>query len=103
LVAPSSQAIATQTFVTTTTFSVNYQAADAQSGVDHVRLFYRRNDGAWTQYPDAQTAYTSATGSIRFNAQPLGGDGTYDFYTLATDKAGHRQLLPTRRTLKTRR
>ncbi|MGZ4270950.1 MAG: serine protease [Solirubrobacteraceae bacterium] len=55
----------------------------------------RHRTRRFTARRTAATAFT-----IRLTRLPV---GTQLFTLLATDKAGHRQLLPTRRTLKTRR
>ncbi len=65
-------------------FDVPYVASDADSGVQYVRLFYRRDGGSWTQYGSTFTA-----SPIAFDASSTGGDGYYEFYSLATDNASN--------------
>ncbi len=55
----------------------------------------RRRTRSFTARRTAATRFT-----IRLTKLPV---GTQRFALLATDRAGHQQLLPTRRTLKTRR
>jgi len=74
---------------TTASFAVRYLASDAESGVQYVRLFYRRSGGAWTQYGGD---YTSSP--IDFDTSATGGDGRYDFYTVATDNSDNAETAP---------
>ena len=74
------------TTITTSSFDIPFTASDATSGIDFVRLFYRVDAGAWTQFDGP---YES--GPIEFNA---GGDGVYDFYCVATDNAGNVEAAP---------
>lgn len=72
-----------------TLFDVPYVASDAESGVQHVELFYSREAGAWTQYGANFT-----TSPISFDSSSTGGDGLYEFYTIATDNAGNKEVAP---------
>jgi len=74
---------------TTASFAVPYLASDAESGVQYVRLFYRKSGGAWTQYGGD---YTSSP--IDFDTSATGGDGRYDFYTVATDNGDNAETAP---------
>ncbi len=49
----------------------------------YVELFYRRNGGEWLLCPDA---YTDSP--IEFDTSTVGGDGYYEFRTIATDMGG---------------
>lgn len=64
-------------------FTVTYTAADTAggSGVATVELFYRRNGGSFASYG------TFAASPIAFDTATTGGDGVYDFYTIARDVA----------------
>ena len=92
--APDSAVTMTANHSTTSTFAIPYAASDDQSPVAAVRLFYRRNGGAWTQYPDAQTSYTATIRTIPFDSARAGGDGRYAFYTIALDAAGNVESSP---------
>ena len=71
------------------TVSISYYAADATSGVQYVELFYRLNSGDWEQY-SGQFEFSP----ISFDTTTTGGDGFYEFYTLATDNADNKELPP---------
>ncbi|MGC8846018.1 MAG: hypothetical protein ACP5QY_09225, partial [Candidatus Hydrogenedens sp.] len=69
---------------------VNYSgASDALSGLDFVRLYYKRGSGSWTA-----TSLTSSSGSGNFSYTGT-QDGTYYFAVVARDKAGNTGSLPT--------
>ena len=80
---------------TTTSITVSYTASDAGSGLATVEL--------WAKAPGA-SAFTKATTdatptaseSMSYNA--AAGNGSYSFYTVATDKAGRRQATPAAQT-----
>jgi hypothetical protein len=75
----------------TTTFGVPYLASDNGSGLQSVRLFYRRGrSGAYTQYGGNFTA-----SPISYTAPS--GDGVYQFYTAATDNSGNPEAAPASR------
>ena len=82
---PASSADAQPTYQTTLTFDVPYTASDATSGVASVELFYDVDGGGYTSYG------TFTSSPIPFTA---GGDGTYSFYTVATDGAGNAETAP---------
>ncbi|MCK4546161.1 MAG: hypothetical protein KAW17_01855 [Candidatus Eisenbacteria sp.] len=77
---PSSSVEALPTYQTSLTFDVSYSTSDGTSGVASVELFYNVDGGAYSSYG------TFTSGPISFTA---GGDGTYGFYTIATDNAGN--------------
>jgi hypothetical protein len=67
-------------------FNVTFTADDTHlgsTGVASVELFYQREGNGYTSYG------TFATSPISFNTTSTGGDGTYDFYTVATDVIGN--------------
>ena len=75
---------------TAATFDVHYEASDERSGLDKVELYANKNGGA---YELANTDNSpGATGTFAFEHD---GDGTYRFYTIATDNAGNVELVPT--------
>ncbi|MCX7045271.1 MAG: right-handed parallel beta-helix repeat-containing protein [Candidatus Sumerlaeota bacterium] len=87
--APVSMVVGLPDVETTATFPVPYLAADGASGVKNIQLFYRHNGGAWTLYPGTYTA-----SPISFNSLSTGGDGYYEFYSIATDNAGNGEAAP---------
>src|SRR5881628_2185970 len=69
---------------TTSTFSVSASASDS-GGVANVELFERKDGGTWTSYGnDAASPWRWS-----FDTTGLGGDGLYEFYSLATDRASN--------------
>lgn len=66
---------------------VPYHASDTGSGMDYVELYYRVNRaGPWIQWGGQ-----FAASPIPFTAA---ADGYYEFYTIATDKAGNVEAAP---------
>lgn len=67
-------------------FDVTFTSDDTHlgsTGVDSVELFYQRDGGGFLSYG------TFTTSPISFDTSTTGGDGTYEFYTVATDLAGN--------------
>ncbi len=60
------------------------------NAMDTVELFYRRNNGSWVSYGTD----TTEPWSWFFNSSITGGDGSYEFYTVATDAATNVELPP---------
>ena len=80
---PTSTASPLPTYENTLTFAVDYATDDGNgTGVRTVTLWYRSGAG-WIQ--DATQIFPSV-GGFSFTAP---GDGTYEFYTQATDVAGN--------------
>lgn len=71
------------------TFNIDYTGSDVGSGIDNVTLWYRKDAGAYVQFG---TTFTSSP--ISFNSGATGGDGTYEFYTIATDRASNVEAVP---------
>lgn len=70
--------------------NVVFSGSDAgPSGLQGVNLYYRRNSGSWTPYPGLHAA-----SPIAFDTSTTGGDGTYEFYTVAVDNAGNEETDP---------
>ncbi|MCP4550244.1 MAG: hypothetical protein GY835_27600 [bacterium] len=70
----------------TLTFNVPYTASDVTSGIGGVELFYDINaSGSWASFG----IFTSSP--ISFTAA---GEGTYTFYTVATDNVGNIEAAP---------
>jgi len=60
--------------------------SDVGSGVSYWNIYYRKDNGSWTKYiPDDP----NEPSPMYVNTEKTGGDGKYDFYILATDKAGN--------------
>ncbi|MBN1676923.1 MAG: hypothetical protein JW880_00125 [Candidatus Thermoplasmatota archaeon] len=79
------------------TVYVPYIATDSfGSGVKSVELYYRFNaTGNFQLYaPPENPSGEWNSGMIAFNATLIGGDGVYEFYTLATDNALNEELAP---------
>lgn len=68
------------------TFDVAFSATDAGSGVETIELFSNFDGGAFTSYG------TFSTSPVSFTA--IDGEGTYGFYTMATDSLGHIEVDP---------
>lgn len=65
---------------------IEYNAGDNLAGVKSVRLFYRKNGGAWQEYQEDEDGFTSSPIEFDTSASDL-GEGDYEFYTLGEDKA----------------
>src|SRR5205823_4060177 len=76
-----------------TTISVDYSASDdaPSSGLDKVDL-YAKAPGDSSYAKVATDSTPGATGSFSYAA--AAGDGSYRFYTVATDKAGNAEASP---------
>ncbi len=88
ITAPTSQAIGPSGSITQTSsnFGVSFSANDTHlgaSGIASVELFYQRNGGGYLSYGSFPSS------PIRFDTTTTGGNGTYDFCTIATDVAGN--------------
>ena len=87
---PSSKATA-GSYSTSTSIHVTYDAQDATAGLAQVELLVC--DPGATDFVVARTDTTgSATGTFSYDAEA--GDGSYEFSTVAVDKAGNREALP---------
>ena len=75
---------------TTQQFDIAWSGSDATSGIAAVQLYVSRNGAAYAAY----TGGPFTTSPIAFDAAALGGDGTYAFYTRATDNAGNLEAAP---------
>jgi hypothetical protein len=79
--APVSRAYGLAPVVNTAIFDVPYAASDSETGVQHVRFYYSKDGGPWTQYGGDFTSSPVIFTSV--------GDGHYGFYTRATDNTGN--------------
>lgn len=82
--APTSNALDLAEEINTSSFTINISSFDQTSGVDQITLMYRKDGGAWTVYGNY-----GVVSSITFNSNMTGGDGEYEFYTIATDVVGN--------------
>jgi len=79
-----------ETYQTTAIFNIVYIADDNLSGVAFVELYYKKDEAEFVKYGD-----TFTTSPISFNSANTGGDGVYEFYTVAVDSAGNIEEVPT--------
>ena len=71
-------------------FDIAWSGSDATSGIAAIELHVSHNGSAYAVYPGGPFA----TSPIAFDAATTGGDGTYAFYTRATDGAGNLEAAP---------
>lgn len=85
---PTSEVQSLSAYQRSQIFSVNYVASDPESGVKYVELYYRHDGGTWRKYTSTANPNGLWSGSpISFDTSDTGGDGQYEFYTIATDNA----------------
>ena len=71
-------------------FTITATANDSGTGLAEVALLYRLDGGPWTSFgPDPTAPY-----AWTFDTAVTGGDGLYEFMTIATDNAGLREPAP---------
>jgi len=68
---------------------VGFVASDSGSGIADVALWHNFNGGSYSEYAEHQTG---TSGYFVFD--PPSGQGTYAFYTMATDEAGNVEAAP---------
>jgi hypothetical protein len=91
--APSSTASLVGSVGNASTATIHVSASDDLSKVDLISLYYRRRPyggsfGSWTLYQTHDvTDALSVSEDFSFDSSTTGGDGEYEFYSLATDKA----------------
>ncbi len=78
-----------------TSFTVSWTATDpvasgTASDVANTRVYWRRNSGVY----QLLGTYGVGTTSVSFDPSTHGGNGTYSFYTIATDNAGNVETAP---------
>ncbi len=89
---PSSQCSVPQ-YPKTNRLDVEFDSVDALSGVDRTLLWYRFESGAWV---NTRLVLGEASGEFEF---ALGdGQGAYEFYTQAVDRAGNIPPSPSSHT-----
>ncbi len=86
---PTSSADSLSTYTTSTVFTVTATASDT-NGISQVDLWYSKDSGSWTLYDTD----VSSPWSWSFDASTTGGDGLYEFYTIATDNPGNVEVAP---------
>jgi len=93
-VAPSANALPLPPAVNTHSFNINYTAFDATSGVDYVEVWYSYSlDGqSWTDWFQYDGQFVSSP--IVFETNRAKGDGYYEIFLEATDKAGNKEEQP---------
>jgi hypothetical protein len=83
--------------------TVTYQVTSGLEDLDYVALYFRRNGiGTFNRYTNADGGnplgkyfpQNGNTGTIIFDSTKMGGDGTYEFYSVGVDKAGNREKPP---------
>lgn len=86
-----------------TNVTVSYVVNDGLPDLDHVELYFRRNNiGTFNRYTNASggnaqgkfNPQSGNTGTIVFDSTKMGGDGAYEFYTVGVDAAGNREAAP---------
>jgi len=77
---------------------VTYQVLKGLSALDHVEVYSRRNGiGTFNRYTDSTNPkgqyqpQSGATGTLTFDSAQLGGDGSYEFYSVGVDTACNRE------------
>ncbi len=89
--APSSSAGALPPSGNSTSLTVTYTASDSGSGLAEVDLYAKApGDSGYSKV----ASDTSGNGSGSFSYTASKGDGSYSFYTIATDNAGNTQTAP---------
>lgn len=86
---PVSSAPPLPTYTNSTTFTVQGNASD-DLGLSSVELWYSKGGGSYSLY---STLFTPPW-QWQFISSLTGGEGSYDFYTIATDIAGNRESQP---------
>jgi len=82
---PPTSRVRSPMYSTSATIAVTYSAEDDCAGVDEVALWFRVDGGAWRF---SGLVGEGSSGAIDFCASV---EGTYDFFSLATDNAGNEQ------------
>jgi hypothetical protein len=86
---PTSSAQPLPAYTNSSTFAVQGNASD-DLGLSSVELWYSRNGTGYSLY---STLFTPPW-QWQFDSSMTGGEGAYDFYTMATDIAGNRESQP---------
>lgn len=95
-------------YYNTETINITFTSSDNLSGVDYIELYYRKDSGEWTPYLPLEIgsdfeAFISEEPRrcgfapdeiVQFDTSLTGGDGFYEFYANAVDKAGNFEHHP---------
>lgn len=93
-------------YINTDNFNIDITSDDSGRGVEYVELWYRKDGvGDYTSYCDRAisrqdpeaiflTRCSFVANPINFNTFLVGGDGFYEFYSIAVDNAGNREEAP---------
>ncbi len=101
---PSTVVTSISTPGTSPVATVSYTVLEGIDDLDHVALYFRRNGvGTYNRYIDPTSTnifgrfypQSGVSGSITFDVTRLGGDGTYQLYTVGTDEIGNVEAAPT--------
>jgi hypothetical protein len=94
--APTSFVTSMPAFTATSSVSIPYIANDSGSGIDFVELYYRAGtNGSFSEYTTAGNPTGHWTASpIAFDSTLTGGDGLYQYYTIATGNYGNVEAAP---------
>jgi hypothetical protein len=84
------------------TTTIQYTVTSGLDDLDHVELYFRRGGlGTFSRYTGPLGAdagefvpQSGANGTIVFDATRMGGDGSYEFFTLGVDTVGNREAPP---------
>ncbi|MCB2154795.1 hypothetical protein KQI84_07895, partial [bacterium] len=87
---PTSSADALSGPINTAVFDIAWSGSDTigGSGLADVELFYQRDGSGYVSYG------TVVGSPVSFDTAGTGGDGTYEFYTIATDNATNVEAAP---------
>ncbi|MFH1153807.1 MAG: Ig-like domain-containing protein [Pseudomonadota bacterium] len=99
---PATEATAVSNPGGSTSATITYAVTSGLSDLDHVELYFRRDGhGTFNRYTGATgtgdgkyTPQSGSTGTIVFDSTRMGGDGSYDFFTIGVDAAGNREAPP---------
>ncbi len=99
--APETVAIAASAPSGATT-TVTYEVTSGLTDLDHVELYFRRNDiGTFNRYTGPLgngsgefTPQSGNVGTIAFDSTRMGGAGAFEFFTVGVDNAGNREASP---------
>jgi large repetitive protein len=100
---PETEATATSDTGSGTLTTVTYEVIDGLDDLSHVELYFRRNGiGTFNRYTDPEngnqeghfTPQNGVEGTIVFDATKMGGDGSFELYTVGVDTSGNRESAP---------
>ena len=86
-----------------TTATVSYEILSGGEDLDYVALYFRKDGiGTFNRYTDADGGNanghffpeTGAQGTLAFDSTRMGGDGTYEFYTIGVDRSDNQEPAP---------